>query len=144
VTLALADADASDLGSRPLADLSGGQRQRVLVARALAQEADVLLVDEPTTALDPGHQVAVFALIARLAATGRAVLVVTHEMNLASQYATRMILLDQGRVAADDTPAKVLRPEVLEPVYGSELHYGQLPDGRPLVVPWGGSGAPSG
>jgi iron complex transport system ATP-binding protein len=146
VAEALHDADVGDLGDRNLTDLSGGQRQRVLVARAVAQQADVLLVDEPTTALDPEHQVGVFALIARLTCEGRAAMVVTHDLNLASQFATRLMLLDNGRVAAVGTPDEVLRPEVLAPVYGPHLHYGRMPDpdGRPYVVPWleRGGGAP--
>lgn len=141
VRAALAAADVAELGPRPLAELSGGQRQGVLVARALAQEAPRLLVDEPTAALDLQHQLRVFELLARLAGEGRAVLVVTHDANLASQYASRVALLHAGRLRALGPPAEVLRPEVLEPVYGRQLHFGALPDGRPFVLPWGGRSA---
>jgi iron complex transport system ATP-binding protein len=121
-----------------MTELSGGQRQRVLVARALASRAPTLLVDEPTAALDLEHQLRVFALLARLADGGRSVLVVTHDVNLASQFAARVALLDRGRVAACGSPDAVLRREVLEPVYGRHLHYGRLPgpDARPFVLPW--------
>ncbi len=131
-------ADAAGVGDRRLTDLSGGQRQRVLIARALAQQADVLLVDEPTTSLDPEHQVKVFDLLARLAADGRAVCVVTHDLNLASQFATRLCVLAGGRVVAGGTVDEVLRGDVLEPVYGPHLHFGRMPapDGRPFVLPW--------
>jgi iron complex transport system ATP-binding protein len=138
VRAALAAADVSELSARPMTDLSGGQRQRVLVARALAQQAPRLLVDEPTAALDLHHQLRVFELLARLAREGRAVLVVTHDANLASQFATRVALLHEGRLAALGSPAQVLRREVLEPVYGPHLHFGTLPDGAPFVLPWMG------
>jgi iron complex transport system ATP-binding protein len=138
VQSALADADVADLAMRRMTELSGGQRQRVLVARALASHARQLLVDEPTAALDLEHQLRVFALLAKLAEAGRAVLVVTHDVNLASQFASRVALLDRGRIAACGAPAEVLRREVLLPVYGRHLHYGRLPgpEGRPFVLPF--------
>ena len=109
------------------------------VARALAQEASLLLVDEPTTALDPGHQVAVLELLAGLARRERGVLVVTHDLNLASQFATRVVLLEAGAKVADGAPAAVLTRAVLEPVYGPDLRYEDwpVPGGtRPVVLPW--------
>jgi len=144
VESALERCDARDLAARALDALSGGQRQRVLVARALAQEADLLLVDEPTNALDPAHQIAVLDLLAGLAGSGRACLVVTHDLVLAAQYASRLVLLDAGRVVASGTPAEVLRREVLEPVYGTSLWYGAWPQGSgarsggPFVLPFRG------
>jgi iron complex transport system ATP-binding protein len=142
VDAALDACDARELAQRSMTELSGGQRQRVLVARALAQEAQVLLIDEPTNALDPEHQLAVFECIARLRAEGeRCALVVTHDLNLAGQYATRLLLLDQGRVAAQGPVERVLVPAVLGPVYGDQLYYGRFepgPDGRaarPFVLP---------
>ena len=141
VRRALERADVEDLGERLLTQLSGGQRQRVLVARALAQEADTLLVDEPTSSLDPEHQIAVFELLAELTCSGASVLTVTHDLNLASQFATTVALMDAGRIVARGGPEEVLRREVLEPVYGPHLRYGRWPaprgDGeRPFVVPW--------
>jgi iron complex transport system ATP-binding protein len=142
VAESLAQCDAADLLQRDMIELSGGQRQRVLVARALAQEARVLLVDEPTNALDPEHQIRVFELVARLRSTDRSALVVTHDLNLASQYATRLFLLQSGRIAAQGDVEHVLRREVLEPVYGENLYFGRWPDdaqradaGRPFVLP---------
>lgn len=141
VRAALQRCDAAEFAERPLHELSGGQRQRVLVARALAQEAGVLLVDEPTNALDPEHQIAVCELFAELAREGRAVCVVTHDLVLASQYATRCVLLDQGRVARDGSVEAVLARDVLEPVYGRDLEFTRWParagedSGRPLVLP---------
>jgi iron complex transport system ATP-binding protein len=141
VRAALEAAGLEGLGERPLARLSGGQRQRALVARALAQQAGAMLVDEPTSALDPAHQLRVLDLLAELARAGHAVVVVTHELNLASQYADRALLLRDGRPAALGAVEDVLRPEVLEPVYGAELCYGSLPSARagaerPFVLPW--------
>jgi iron complex transport system ATP-binding protein len=139
---ALVAADTGDLDQRLMSELSGGQRQRVLLARAIAQAADVLLVDEPTSSLDPEHQIQTFELIARsvTGSEGRAAVVVTHDLNLASQFATRLALLDAGRVVAEGDVESVLVREVLEPVYGPNLRYGtfETPDGRerPFVVPW--------
>lgn len=139
VDAALAACDASDLACRSMTELSGGQRQRVLIARAVAQDAAVLLVDEPTNALDPEHQIRVFDLLSTLRSSARAALVVTHDLNLAGQYATRLVLMDRGRVVAQGTPAQVLVPAVLEPVYGQHLYYGEWPrtSGRsgPFVLP---------
>jgi iron complex transport system ATP-binding protein len=147
---ALEECDAGDLAARTMAAISGGQRQRVLVARALAQEAVALLIDEPTSGLDPEHQIRVLDLIASLRGSrpgspsraDRAALFVTHDLNLASQYATRLVLLDGGRVVAEGDARAVLRRDVLEPVYGGHLTYGEWPAGpgdrgaaRPFVLP---------
>ena len=140
VDAALAACDATGLEGRLLTSLSGGQRQRVLIARALAQEAPVLLVDEPTSSLDPAHQLAIFELLAALAESGRAVLVVTHDLNLASQFSRRILLMKDGREVASGRPDEVLRPEVLRPVYGDGLVFGAHPDAtgqlRPFVLSW--------
>ncbi len=148
VRAALADCDAGGLSARLLDELSGGQRQRVLIARALAQEARVVLVDEPTSSLDPEHQVRVFALLSRLARAGRGILVITHDLNLASQFADRVVLLDRGRAVANGEVERVLSRDVLEPVYGRHLHYGRLSDAagreRVFVVPWRHPGAVDG
>lgn len=145
VDQAMSQADLLDLADRPLPELSGGQRQRCLVARALAQQAELLLIDEPTNALDPEHQIAIFELIESLAHEKRAVAVVTHDLNLASQFASRIVLMDGGRKVADGTVNEVLQRSVLEPVYGSGLRYsswrvGEGAEGpkseRPIVLPW--------
>ncbi len=143
VDQALAQADLMDLAERALPDLSGGQRQRCLVARALAQQSELLLIDEPTNALDPEHQIAIFQLIERLAREERAVAVVTHDLNLASQFASRILLLDAGRKVADGSVPEVLERSVLEPVYGPGLLYSSWSieeGGRewPIVLPWRG------
>tara|TARA_R110002072_G_scaffold65825_8_gene162579 strand:+ start:1115 stop:1894 length:780 start_codon:yes stop_codon:yes gene_type:complete len=137
ITLALERADAADVRRRRMGELSGGQRQRALIARALAQETPTILLDEPTAALDPEHQVSVLRLVRDLAAAGAAVVVVTHDLNLTTQFASRVLLLDHGRAVAEGPVSEVLIPTVLQPIYGSNLHYGRFPDGRPLVVPHG-------
>lgn len=138
-TEAMRACDALDLAERAMTELSGGQRQRVLIARAVAQEAESLLVDEPTNALDPEHQIQVFELVSSLAQQGRGALVVTHDLNLAAQFATRIVLMNAGRVVIDASPEQVLRREILEPVYGRHLAYIERAsaDGRsvPIVVP---------
>jgi len=139
VRRALAEADAADLTQRRLDELSGGQRQRVLVARALAQEASILLFDEPTVMLDPAHQVLVFELIARASAAGRTAVVATHDLGLAGCFADSLVLLDAGQVRASGPPSEVLRPEILRPVYGEDLLFLSEAAGgqeRTLVVPW--------
>jgi iron complex transport system ATP-binding protein len=142
VKAALVACDAADHGERVMSELSGGQRQRVVIARAIAQQAEILLVDEPTSSLDPEHQVRVFELLGDLAARGRAVLVVTHELNLAAQFAGRVVVLDRARIAASGSVEEMLRREVLAPVYGERLYYGRTegPEARPFVVPWAGGG----
>ncbi|MFT4540567.1 MAG: iron complex transport system ATP-binding protein [Planctomycetota bacterium] len=145
VSRALTACDCEGLEGRLMTRISGGQRQRVLIARALAQESPFLLVDEPTNSLDPAHQLAIFELLGNLVREGRAVLVVTHDLNLASQFVHSMLLLDGGRIVCEGTPEKVLAREVLEPVYGRGLTYGSLPipggESRPFVLPWGESGS---
>jgi len=136
VVSALVATEVDELGERAMSTLSGGQRQRAMLARALASDARVLLVDEPTTGLDPEHQVRVMQLIESQVYEGRSAVVVTHDLNLASQFATSMVILEGGRVVTHGTPAEVLRAEVLVPVYGEHLHFGRAPDGRPLVIPW--------
>jgi iron complex transport system ATP-binding protein len=131
--------DVSALAERLLANLSGGERQRARVARALAQEPRALALDEPTAALDVGHEMAIWELLRDLGRAGTTVLVVTHNLNLAARYADRLVLLDHGRVAAAGMPAEVLTRATVERVYGWPVrvvaHPGPGPDaGAPQVV----------
>ena len=139
---ALEACDAAEFALRGLGELSGGQRQRVLIARALVQEAPVLLIDEPTSALDPEHQIRVFELLELSRSRGNTVVVATHDLNLAGQFATRLVLMQDGRIVADGGASAVLRPEVLTPVYGPHLCFGErtLVGGgsQPFVMPWRG------
>jgi len=143
VERAMRRADVLAFASRPLSTLSGGERQRARVARALAQEPAALALDEPTAALDVSHEMAIFELLRDLGRAGTTVLLVTHNLNLAARYASRLVLLDRGRIAAQGTPAQVLTRETVERVYGWPVridpHPGPGPDaGAPQVVPLSG------
>jgi len=119
---ALAATEAMPFADRPLATLSGGEAQRVHIAAAIAQQPAVLLLDEPTASLDLCHQLGIFSTLRRLAEQDRvAVVVVTHDINLAARFCSHVILLDDGRPAAAGSPTDVIRPDVLEPVYNVEL-----------------------
>lgn len=106
---------ARHLAERSFATLSGGERQRVLIARCLAQQTDHLLLDEPTNHLDIRYQHEILELVRTLQVS---TVIVLHDLNLAARYCDRLVLLDSGRVVSEGDPSSVLRPEVLEPVYG--------------------------
>jgi iron complex transport system ATP-binding protein len=127
--------DLEPFADRPLETLSGGERQRVFLARALAQGATLVLLDEPTTALDIGHQQEVLELVDELRRDGGLTVVSTmHELSIAGEYADRMVLLADGRVAAAGPPAEVLTEELLARHYRARVRI--LPgDHGPLVVP---------
>lgn len=128
--------DVSRYERRPLAHLSGGERQRVVLARALAQRPRVLLLDEPTSMLDIGHEQAVLDLVDSLRRSdGLTVVSALHDLTLAGQYADELVLLDGGRVAAAGTAADVLTGELISRVYAARVTVTPGPDGRPVVVP---------
>ena len=134
----LAETEVAAYRQRPISHLSGGERQRVFLASVLAQEPRVLLLDEPTAALDLHHQVHFFGLVRRLARQGIGVAVVTHDVNLASLYCDRVALLRGGRLAEEGTPEHVLRADVLQATYGNEVLLERHPTtGRPIVLPSG-------
>ncbi|MFP5311565.1 MAG: ABC transporter ATP-binding protein, partial [Actinomycetes bacterium] len=128
-----------DLAGRDLDELSGGQRQRVWIAMALAQETEVLLLDEPTTYLDLAHQVEVLDLVTDLnRKRGTTVAIVLHDLNLAARYADQVIALKAGAVAAAGAPREVVTEELVRDVFGLESCV--IPDpvsGTPLVIPIG-------
>lgn len=128
--------DLVDLAGRMIGTMSGGERQRLVIARALAQEAPILLLDEPTSALDIGHQQQALELVDRLRREhGLTVLSAMHDLTLAGLYADRLALLHQGHVVAGGTAAQVLRPETLSEFYGVSVVVHHDPDGTVVVVP---------
>lgn len=132
---ALARCDVADLAGRPVETLSGGEWQRVRVARALAQEPRLLVLDEPTAALDLRHEMELFELIERLVRDGLGALVVSHHLNVAARFAERVVMLSRGQVAASGAPGEVFRPDLLAEVFGWPISVGAGPDGRPQVTP---------
>ena len=133
---ALEALDLWALRDRPVGELSGGERQRTAIARALAQDAPIMLLDEPTAYLDVRHQIDVFRLLRTLQRErGLTIFAVSHDVNLAAQYASRVALLDSGRIRAIGTPDEVLRPELLREVFAAEVAVAQHPrTGRPLLI----------
>ena len=132
---ALARLDLLELSQRRLGTLSGGERQRVVVARALAQEARIVLLDEPTASLDIGHQQQALELLDVLRTeSGLTLVSAMHDLTLAAQYADRMLLLDHGRVVADGTPTEVLTTTVIARHYGAAIDVMSVGD-RIAVVP---------
>lgn len=121
VAAALAQTDITALAARPVPSLSGGERARVALARALAQNTDLLLLDEPTAALDLRHQEDVLRIARDRARTGAAVAVVLHDLNAALGYADRVTLLSNGRVVASGAPGEVLTAAAIEMVYGQPV-----------------------
>ncbi|RSM64179.1 ABC transporter ATP-binding protein [Kibdelosporangium aridum] len=132
----LARLDLSSLAGRLLRTLSGGERQRAVLARVLAQQAGVLLLDEPTTGLDIGHAQALLDLVDRLRTEdGTTVISTLHDLTLAGQYADRLLLLDRGTVVASGDASSVLDASVLAQHYCARLVVMEGPDGKPVVVP---------
>ena len=123
------------MASRPLATMSGGEAQRLVLARALAQQAPVLLLDEPTSALDLGRRVDALELIDDLRRErSLTVLSAVHDLTLAGQFADRLVLLSEGSVAAEGPPAAVLRADLLGPVYGAGIEVLRLSGGELAVI----------
>jgi iron complex transport system ATP-binding protein len=137
---AVADAldatEVTDLRDRYVAELSGGQRQRVWLAMALAQQTDLLLLDEPTTFLDIAHQFEVMDLCARLHEEGRTLVAVLHDLNQAARYATHLVAMKAGVVVAQGAPADVVTEPLVREVFGLACRVVPDPEtGTPMVVP---------
>jgi iron complex transport system ATP-binding protein len=134
---ALREMDLEGQEEKHLQSLSSGERQRALIARALAQEPRLLLLDEPTAFLDLKHRLQIHDILHRLnRAGGLTVVSVSHDLNLAARYGSRLILLHRGRVAADGPPASVLTPEIIRRVYETEVSVQTDPvAGAPYIIP---------
>ena len=133
-------AGISGLAGRPVAALSSGERQLAFIARALAQAPLLLFLDEPTSHLDIRNQVALLEMTARLnREKGLTVVMILHDLNLASRYCHRLLLLDKGRLCAEGPPARVLTPETIRDVYGASVAVLESPfSPRPFIYPVGG------
>jgi iron complex transport system ATP-binding protein len=123
------------LAKRRLNQLSGGERQRVIIARALAQGTNLMLLDEPTNHLDINHQIEVFDLLYRLnQERGMAFLCITHDLNFAAEYCSRLVMMRNGRVYCEGSPAEVINSESIQTVYRAEVEVDENVGGRPRVV----------
>jgi len=132
----LARLELTQFADRRLGQLSGGERQRLVIARALAQEAPILLLDEPTSSLDIGHQQQALELVAKLRRDhGLTVVSAMHDLTLAGQYSDRLVLLHEGHCVAAGPAAEVLQADTLAEFYGVRVTVHHEPDGTVVVVP---------
>ncbi|MDX1993216.1 MAG: ABC transporter ATP-binding protein [bacterium] len=145
VAEALEQTNLTLFADRPVDTLSGGQRQRAWIAMALAQQTDVLLLDEPTTYLDLAHQIDVLDLLAELNERGRTIVMVLHDLNQAARYADTIVALRGGQVVAQGAPEDVITPENILQVFGLEAEVVADPvTGTPMCVPIGRRGGRGG
>ncbi|GAA3657422.1 ABC transporter ATP-binding protein [Microbacterium marinilacus] len=136
VSAAMAATDVASLADRHVDELSGGQRQRVWIAMALAQETPILLLDEPTTFLDIGHQHEVLELVSRLRDEGRTIVAVLHDINQAARYASHIVAMKDGRIVTRGAPRDVVDAGLVKELFGLEARV--IPDpstGAPVVLP---------
>jgi iron complex transport system ATP-binding protein len=136
VVAAMEAAGVSELADRALENLSGGQRQKAWIALALAQGADILLLDEPTTFLDLAHQIDVLELCCALNSTGKTIVAVLHDLNQAARYASQLVVMRDGTIQAHGVPERVLTAELVEEVFQVACIVIDDPlTGKPLIVP---------
>jgi iron complex transport system ATP-binding protein len=141
---AMALADIADIADRFMTEISGGERQRAFIAMCLAQEPQILLLDEPTSHLDVGHQLSLLDLVKRLnRRSGMTVVAVFHDLNLAAEYCDRLLLLHQGRAEALGSPKEVLTAEIIQRVYQAKVLTEPNPaSGKPHIVISAGAESP--
>lgn len=134
VLQALETTETTKFAQRPVTTLSGGEKARVALARVLATQAPILLADEPTTALDPRHQLTVMTMLRRAADSGSAILAIMHDLALAARFADRVLMMNYGAIVADAAPAVAFSPELLDAVFGIEATMVQV-DNKPVPIP---------
>ncbi|MEE3853278.1 ABC transporter ATP-binding protein [Gordonia sp. LSe1-13] len=144
VARALEQTETADLADRTIDALSGGQRQRVWIALTLAQETDLLLLDEPTTYLDLAHSVEILDLVQTLRTEhGKTVVMVLHDLNLAARYSDSLFVMREGQIMAHGRPGDVITSELLEDAFGLQAHVMEDPiAGGPMIIPLGARHAP--
>jgi iron complex transport system ATP-binding protein len=135
VNRAMQAADVADLSERPVTELSGGERSRVALARVFAVEAPVILADEPTSSLDPRHQLDVMTTLRAAADTGTLVIVVTHDLGLAARYADRVLVLSEGRLVSQGTAGEALSDQVMAEVFRVSAYRAEYRQ-EAVIVPW--------
>lgn len=137
VARAMEETDTAQFADRPVATLSGGQRQRCWIAMVLAQDTEIILLDEPTTFLDLKVQIDVMSLLSRIAHNqGRTLVVVLHELNIAAAFADNMVMMHAGKIVASDSPKKVMTSANLKKVFDLDARVITDPDsGRPVCLP---------
>ncbi len=126
--------DVTEFADRPFATLSGGERARVALARVLAQDAPVLLLDEPTAAMDPHFQETVMSLVSARVAEGSAVIAVVHDLGMAAAYSDTVTVLHRGTIVATGPPADTLTDELLSDTYGLPMT-STIVDGQQVIMP---------
>ncbi len=131
---AMRAADVLQFRQRRISNLSGGEQMRVLLARALAVQADILLADEPITALDPAHALSVMQLLRTICEHGNSVIAVMHDLTLSARYCHKLVLMDEGTVIASGEPRDVFTSDNLKRVYQIEVYQGT--EGEVPIVPW--------
>jgi iron complex transport system ATP-binding protein len=135
INQAISDMDLEGLQKNRFNELSGGERQRTIIASSLAQEPELLLLDEPTAALDLGHKIKLMRILKKLQARGIAIMVISHDIELMARYCDRLTLLYEGKVLANGTASEVIQPHYIKQAYDCDVEISKNPANIPQIVP---------